>query len=418
MLSAKAGSAPERPSPKAGTIVLLGAMTAYPAISIDLYLPGLPSIAESLNASPGAAARTVSAFFLGLAVGQFVYGPLSDRFGRKPPLLFAAALYVLASIFCALAPNVESLIAGRFVEALGACAGTVIPRAIVRDRYDHRETARIFSLLTLVMGVAPILAPLVGGLILTFANWRFLFAVLAVFGTIVGVATWLRLEESRTEEVALLARSESAFGSYRALLGQRRIVGYTLAGALNGACFFTYISASPDIIIRYFGLPAQHFGWIFGINAAGLIAMSQVNRYILKYTTPDKVVGVGSLGVIVFAAVLAVCAETEAGGMWGVLIPLFLIISTYGFVSANTGAGALSVDPARSGSISALIGGASFGTGALASAIAAWTSDGTPRPVALTMLAASTLAAVALYTLALPRKRRHETTTPVPGTIE
>ncbi len=394
----------DKPHPSVGTIVLLGALTAYPAISIDLYLPSLPTIAETFGASTGAAARTVSAFFFGLCVGQFAYGPMSDRFGRRPPLLFGAALYVAASVFCAFATDIDALIAGRFVQALGACAGIVIPRAIVRDRYDHNETARIFSLLTLVMGIAPILAPLLGGFLLTVTTWRALFGVLTLFGVLVGLALYLRLDESRPEAVAQLARSESAFGAYRALLGHRRLVGYTLNGALNGACFFTYISASPELIIHYYGFPAKHFGWIFGVNAAGLIVMSQVNRWLLTRVSPDRVLSVGALAVVAFAALLTACATTGFGGIAGVLGPLFLIISTYAFVSANATAGALSIDPARAGSASALVSGAGFGAGALASATAGWLSDGTPVPVAYVMLAASALAALALFTLALPRR--------------
>lgn len=392
--------------PTWGEIILLGALTAIPAMSIDLYLPSLPTIASSFEASAGGAARTVSAFFLGLAIGQFVYGPMSDKYGRRPPLMFGAVVYIAASLFCAVAPTIDALIAGRFVQALGACAGMVIPRAIVRDRYDHNETARIFSLLTLVMGVAPILAPLLGGWLLTVTSWRALFGVLTAFGICLGAATWLRLEESRSEATALQARGENAWGAYKSLLSQRRVVGYTLAGALNGACFFTYISASPDIVIRYFGFPAEHFGWVFGINAAGLIGMSQVNRALLSRWSPDQVLSVGCLAVVGFAALLTLCSVTGLGGIIGVLGPLFLIIATYGFVSANTTAGALSVDPTRAGSVSALVGGSGFGAGAIASAVAGWLGDGTPTPVAYVMLAASTLAAVSLYTMALPRVGR------------
>ena len=399
-----AGSSERRPT--VGEIVLLGSLAAYAALSIDLYLPSLPTIADSFRASPGDAARTVSAFFVGLAIGQFLYGPLSDRYGRRPALLAGAALYVAASIFCAVAPTVQALIAGRFVQALGACAGIVVPRAIVRDRYDHTETARIFSLLTLVMGVVPIVAPLLGGWMLGIASWRALFGVLTAFGLTLGVATWLRLDESRSEATEQLAQNESAIQAYWALLSKPRVIGYTLAGALNGACFFTYIASSPDIIIRYFGLPAAHFGWVFGANAAGLVGMSQINRLLLSRWTPDGVLSVGCLAVVGFAALLTLCAVTGAGGIVGVLGPLFLIVATYGFVSANTTAGALSVDPTRAGSISALVGGSGFGAGAIASAAAGWLGDGTPRPVGYVMLVASVLAAVSLHALALPRAGR------------
>lgn len=384
-------------------ILLLGALTAFPAMAMDMYLPSLPTIAKSFAVSADEAARTVSVFFIGLAAGQFVYGPLSDRFGRRPPILFGIALYVAASGICAFSPSIEMLTAARLAQALGGCAGMVVSRAVVRDSYDHRETARIFSLLMLVMGTAPILAPLLGGFVLSVAGWRTIFYILTGFGAMVGIAAVLALPETRPETVAALARTESPVAAYAALLRQRRIVGYALTGALNGASFFTYISASPDLVINTYGIPAEHFGWVFGANAAGFIGATQINRALLKHYSPDEVLSVASLVALGFAGLLALGAMSGIGGAAGVLAPLFLLIATNGFMGANTTAGALGVDPARAGSVSALVGGAAFGIGAAASAVASAFHDGTPVPMALVMLVASAGATTALFTLARVR---------------
>lgn len=387
-----------------GLVILLGSLTAMGPMAIDMYLPSLPAIAAGLHAAPGEAQATVSAFLAGMAVGQLIYGPAADRLGRRPPILLGALIYVAASIGCGFATSPSLLIGGRFVQALGACAGGVVARAVVRDRFGHTETARMLSLLMLIMGLAPILAPLLGGALLGLGGWRLNFWVMAAFGVVVGFAALLRLKESRSEETSAHSRTESPLQAYLALLREPRLVGYALAGALNGATLFTYIASSPDLLIRIYGIAPAAFGWVFGLNAIGIIGSNQVNRFVLRRRTPDQVLARASLISVGFALLLMIAALTGVGGRWSVLPLLLMLLSSYGFLQGNTMAGALNVDPRRAGAISALMGAVSFGTGAVASAAAGALHDGTPRPMAVVMLLALVGSAAALHLLALPKR--------------
>ena len=386
-----------------GLVILLGTLTAMGPLAIDMYLPSLPSIGISLHASAGEAQATVSAFLAGMAVGQLFYGPASDRLGRRAPIMLGAAIYIVASVACGFAVSPAMLIGGRFVQALGACAGGVVSRAVVRDRFSHTETARMLSLLMLVMGLAPILAPLLGGALLGVGGWRLNFWFMASFGVAVGIAALIRLKESRSEETTAHAATESPMQAYLALLREPRLVGYALAGALNGATLFTYIASSPDLLIKTYGIPASQFGWVFGLNAVGIIGSNQVNRYLLRRRTPDQVLAKSSLVATGFAVLLMIAAVSGVGERWSVLPLLFMLLSTYGFMQGNTMAGALNVDPRRAGAISALMGAVSFGTGAVASAAAGVLHDGTPRPMALVMLVALIGSVLCLRLLALPK---------------
>jgi len=387
-----------------GLVILLGSLTAMGPVAIDMYLPSLPAIAAGLRASPGEAQATVSAFLAGMAVGQLFYGPASDRLGRRAPILLGTVIYVAASVGCALAVSPAMLIGGRFIQALGACAGGVVARAVVRDRFNHTETARMLSLLMLIMGLAPILAPLLGGVLLALGGWRLNFWFMASFGVAVGLAALWRLAESRSEETTAHAATESPLRAYLALMREPRLVGYAMAGALNGAMLFTWIASSPGLLIRTYGIAPSAFGWVFGLNAVGVIGGNQVNRYLLRRRTPDQVLAKSSLVAVGFALLLAAAAVTGLGERWSVLTLLFGLLASYGFIQGNTMAGALNVDPRRAGAISALMGAVSFGTGALASAAAGALYDRTPRPMAMVMLAAIAGSAACLHLLALPKR--------------
>ena len=387
-----------------GIVILLGSLVAMGALSVDMYLPSLPAISRDFNAPSGAAQATLASFFSGLAIGQFFYGPASDRWGRRWPLLFGVGLYVAASIGCVGARSIEALTVARFFQGLGGCAGQVIARAVVRDRFAHRQGAQILSRLMLVMGIAPILAPLAGGALLGFGGWRVIFWVLTGFGALMAVWMFLGLAETRSAATAAQARGEHPLRAYLELLKSRVLVGYTLAGALNSAALFAYIAASPGLLIQTYHIAPSAFGWVFGANAVGLIGMSQVNAHLLRYHSPETILNRARPVSILFALMLVAGAFTGIGGMWGVLIPLFLVVSSFGFIGSNSQAAGLNVDPLRAGSISALMGGASFGAGAVVSATTTALSTAFPgegaRPMAMVILAAILASTLALYTLA------------------
>src|SRR3990167_978104 len=372
-------------------------------MSIDMYLPAFPAMGAELGADASQQQATLAFFLFGMAIGQFLYGPASDRFGRRIPILVGIAVYVAASIACALAISPEWMIAARFVQALGGCAGAVVARAVGRDQFDHTETARMLSLLTLIMGLAPILAPISGAVVLQLAGWRAIFWVLAAFGLACGVAVFLRLKESRSEETAAQARSENPLRAYRVLISNPRLVGYCLGGALNGALLFTYISSSSGLVIETFGFSPFAYTLVFGANAFGVIGAGQVNRMLLRRLTPDQVLARASLAALGFGALLLIAAVTGFGGQWTVLPLLFCCLASYGLMAGNTMAGALSVDPTRAGSTSALMGGLSFGSGAFASWLSGVLHDGTAVPMAGVMMACLLGSTAALWLLALPK---------------
>lgn len=406
-----ATSANPSPAPQAGPaptpwglVVLLGSLTAMGPIAIDMYLASLPAIGRSLQADPAAVQATVAAFLAGMAAGQIVYGPLTDRIGRRPPILFGVVVFILASVGCAMATTIEQLLVGRFIQALGACSGGVVSRAIVRDRFGHTDTARMLSLMMLIMGLAPILAPLLGTALLSLGGWQTNFWFMVVYGVAIAAAAFFRLKESRTEATVIQAGKENPFQAYGALMRQPRLMGYALGGALNGATLFTYISASPGLIMETYGFSTAAFPFIFGLNAFGLVMAGQINRFLLRRTTPEAVLSRANYVSLGLGALLVIAAVTGFGERWAILPLVFCVLASYGFMQGNTTAGALNCDPARAGSISALMGTLSFATGAVASTIAAALHDGGPRPMAFVMAGCIAGSAVMLQGLALRRR--------------
>ncbi len=389
-------------SPTLGEILLLGSLTAFGAVTIDLYLPTLPAIARDYGVSAAAVQLTLSAFFVGMALGQLFFGPLSDRIGRRPAILIGCAVYVAASLACALAPNIEALVVGRFFQALGCCAAMVTCRAIVRDRYDHRDSARIFSLLMLVLAIAPLLAPTLGGWIAAAAGWHAVFLAFVGVGVAVALVVWFRLDESRSDATAAKARTSSVLAAYGQLVQHRRLIGYLLVGAANGATLFSYIAASPDLVVGTWGFSEGQFGLVFAVIAVGIVGSSQINRWLLKSRSPDAILAWATLGAML--AGLALFAAAQAGAPLPVVFALlFLALSSNGLIAANASAGALNVDPLRAGAISGLMGGVNFGIGAAASALGAAMHDGTAGPLSAIIAAAMIIAALAYHGLAKAR---------------
>lgn len=361
---------------------MLGALSAFAPMSIDMYLPSLPTLTREFDADTASTQLTLSAFFLGLAIGQALYGPLADRYGRKPPLYLGLSLYVLASAGCALATSIEGLIVWRFIQAFGGCAGVVIARAVVRDLFDESASARMLSRMMLVMGAAPMLAPLLGGWMLGAWGWRAIFWALVGFGAVCTVATLFALRETRPRTTVRLGAG-SALRGYARLLGERRFVGYTLAGGFAQAGMFAYISGSPFVFIEVYGVPAASYGWLFGLNALGLIAASQINARLIGTLGPDRLLARANLANALFGAALAATAATGFGGFAGILIPLFGYVASLGFSFPNAAAGAMAPYPEQAGSASALLGTVQFAIAAVAGAAVGWTHDGTALPMAL-----------------------------------
>ena len=388
-----------------GLMLLLGALTAFGPISVDMYLPALPGIARALHGTGTGAQLTLTAFFIGIASGQMIYGPISDRQGRRWPLLFGVSLYLVATVGCVLSTSIPMLIGFRLLQALGGCAGMVIARAVVRDRFAADEVLHVFALLNLVMGVAPILAPLLGGWVLLVADWRWIFGAQLLFAAAMALGVYFALPESLSSEARHHARGETALRSYAALLTNPRLVGYVLAGSLSSAVMFTYVTCGPDVVIGYFHFSPQAFGWLFGMNAIGLILGNQVNARLARRIPSDTILRWANLWVLLISGVLLFDGLTGFGGFAGVAGPLFLIVGAMGFNQANAMAGALNIDPRRAGATSSLVGSCTFGVGALASAVAGLLRDGTPRPMAIVIFGALVLALLSILLLVNPRRQ-------------
>jgi DHA1 family bicyclomycin/chloramphenicol resistance-like MFS transporter len=376
--------------------IILGILTAFGPLSIDMYLPGLPAIGADFRVADAEVQLTLSMFFVGLAAGQALYGPLSDRLGRRRPLLFGCTLYSLASLGCALAPSVGSLVGLRIAQAIGGCAGMVIARSVVRDLFDAQESARMYSFLMLVMGLAPVTAPLLGGQLLVAFGWRAIFWLLAGFGLLCLALVLLGLPESLPPERRARVGLGQALSTYGRLLADQRFIGYALAGGFISAGMFAYISGSPFVVIELYGVAPQRYGWIFGTNALGLIAASQINRWLLRRYRPDAILAGALLAIAAAGLVLTLVAATGAGGLAGLLAPLFICIAGNGLVGPNTTAAAMAPHGRIAGSASALLGTLQFVIGALSGMLVGLLSNGTALPMA-GVIAGCGLAALGVF---------------------
>jgi MFS transporter, DHA1 family, multidrug resistance protein len=363
-------------------IVVLASLTAFGPMSIDMYLSGLPTIAADFGASAADTQLTLSAFFLGFGGGQLIYGPLSDRFGRRRPLLAGLVLFTFASIGCAFAGSLNLLIAMRFLQAIGGCAGPVIARAMVRDLYGRDRAARVLSLMVLIMGIAPIVAPLVGSQILYFSGWRTIFWIIAGFGLACALATIALLRESLPPERRTHGGAWAQVAAYAEPLTHLRFIGYAMSGALVYGGMFVYITGSPFVVITLFGFSPTAFSQIFALNVVGFLLGAGVNSRMVMRVGVDRMLGYGVLGAAGSGAALAFFAATGWGGPTGVLLPLFAYLTAIGLVGANAMAGCLGLFPTRAGVASALAGTLQFLSGTLLSALLSMLNDGTAVPMA------------------------------------
>ncbi|HKS14560.1 MAG TPA: multidrug effflux MFS transporter [Pseudomonas sp.] len=386
-------------------LLILGALSAFGPLAIDFYLPAFPAMAQAFVTDEKHVQTTLAAYFLGLSIGQLAYGPVADRFGRRLPLLFGVSLFTLASLACAFAPSLDALIVARFVQALGGCAGMVLSRAIVSDKCDAVGSAKVFSQLMLVMGLAPILAPMLGGVLVNVGGWQSIFLTLCLFSALCLVAVGLGLPESLPAHQPRQPLS-GALRSYARLLGDRVFLGHALTGGIAMAGMFAYIAGSPFVFIKLYGVPAEHYGWLFGANAAGFILVAQINARLLARRGPAWLLVRAVWLYLAAALALMAVASMRPAQLWPLLVPLFVCIASLGCIIPNASACAMSGQGARAGSASALLGCLQFSVAAGAAALVGVLHDGSAVPMTQVIsLCGALVVAVAVLTRRLQLSR-------------
>jgi DHA1 family bicyclomycin/chloramphenicol resistance-like MFS transporter len=377
-------------------ILLLGALTALGPFSIDLYLPAFPAIAQSLHTNGEQVALSLSSFFVGIAVGQLLYGPLLDRFGRKKPLVGGLVLYVVASVGCLAVQRIETLIALRFVQALGSCAAAVTSMALVRDWFSGKETAKVFALLMLVFSVSPLLAPTLGGYVTATYGWPAVFLVLGAWGSLLLLATGWWLPDRYTPDPTRSLRPRPILASFWTVLREPHFTAYALSGAASLSGLFAYVAGSPLLFLDLYHVEGRVYGWLFAFLSLGLIGASQVNSLLLRRYRSEHIVLVALGGQVLLAAVLLGAASTGMLGLGGLVALLFGYLSCLGFISPNTSALALAPFTRLGGSAAALMGALQMGMGALTSIGVSLFHTRSAVPLAALMATAALLALVLL----------------------
>lgn len=359
---------------------VLSALMGFASISTDLYLPALPTMATSLGSDTGTMELTVAAYLIGFSLGQLLWGPLGDRHGRRGPVAVGLLLFVIGSAGCALSMTAAQLIGWRIVQAVGACAGVVLARAMVRDLYTGNRAAQMLSTLITVMAIAPLLGPFLGGQLLAYSGWRSIFWFLGVVGlsTLVALAT---LPETLPVERRNREPLVRAFARYGTLLREPRLLGYAGAGGFFYGGMYAYIAGSPFAYITYHHVPAQMYGLLFGAGIVGIMATNIVNARVVTRLGGDRLLLWGTVGAAISGVALAVTAGTGWGGLLGLVLPLFGFIAATGFIVANSVAGALAGLPRRAGAVSALVGAIHYGSGILSAGLVGAFADGTPWPM-------------------------------------
>jgi MFS transporter, DHA1 family, multidrug resistance protein len=379
-----------------GLILVLGALSAFAPLSLDMYLPGLPQLGRDLDTSASAAQLTLTGCLAGLALGQIVAGPLSDRFGRRGPLLIGITVYTVMSVLCALAPSVEVLLPLRFLQGLAGAAGIVISRAVVRDLYSGEVAARMFAALMAVNGAAPILAPVMGGALLSFTTWRGIFVVLAAIGAVLLLAAALALPESLPAERRRPAGLAPMANALREVAADRTFVAYAVCGGLVFGAMFAYIAGSPFVLQDIYGLSPQAFSVVFAVNGAGIVAVSVLAGRLVQRLPVPTVLRVG-VGATVAGSALVLAAILAPGvGVVPLLVGLFVVVASVGLVAPTTTTLALAEHGAVAGSASALLGVFQYLLGALTAPLVGIAGAETAVPMAALMLALSVGAAAAL----------------------
>ena len=373
------------------TILLLGLLTTIVPFSIDMYLPGFPDIAQSMNVTSAKVALSLSSFFVGIGLGQLLYGPLLDRFGRKKPLYAGLLLYFICSIGCAYAVSIESLIFLRFVQAIGACSASIAATAMVRDLFPPEENAKIFSVLILVLSVSPMLAPTIGSYISAAFGWQSIFILLTILGVLIFLGVFFFLPESKLADKNFSLKPPAIIKKYLFVIKEPYFIFFAFIGALGFASLFTYIASSPAVFMEHFSLTQKQYGILFAVLASGLILASQINTVLLRRFKSERIILTAvifqnSIGVLLFLV-----SFLQLDNFWLIVSLLFFYLSTIGMVMPNATALAMKPFEKNAGSASALLGFIQMGLGALATVVIGLLNIKTVLPMAMSMLACSLL---------------------------
>lgn len=365
-------------------MALLAMLMGFGSISTDLYLPAMPAMASDLGAGHGVLELTVATYLIGFSFGQLAWGPVSDLLGRRMPVAIGIGLFMLGSAGCALSFTVEQVIAWRIVQAIGASAGVVLSRAVVRDLFDGKRAAQKLSTLITVMAVAPLIGPFIGGQILALGSWRLIFALLVVIGAAT-LAALFTVPETLSAERRDPHAVRETFSRYASLLRDRRILAASGVGAFFYAGVYAYIAASPAAFITFYHVPPQLYGVLFGSAIVGIMLMNMLNTKLLVRFGMDGLLRTGAAMAAAFGLLSAGAGYTGLGALIGLAAPLVFFAAMNGLIVANSLAGALHAFPARAGAVSALVGALQYAGGILGAALVGALADGTPGPLGLVM---------------------------------
>jgi MFS transporter, DHA1 family, multidrug resistance protein len=383
---------------KLSLILILGLLTAIGPFSIDMYLPAFPDIAKGLHTTVAQVTLSLSSFFIGIAAGQLLYGPLLERFGRKKPLYIGLCIYLLASVGCALAASVNALIILRLLQALGGCVGMVAARAMVRDLFEVKENAKIFSTLMLVVAVSPIIAPTLGGYVTAVLGWRFVFAMLIIVDIIILAGIYFLLPESKNPDPNFSLRPGPILKNFSGVITHPQFYTYALTAAISAAGLYAYIGGSPHVFMEIFHVSEKQYGWIFALIAMGLIGASQLNSVLLKNYTSEQLIKVAITCQSIIGISMAVITFFGWNDVFITIFLIFIFLCTQGFVFPNASALSLASFGHNAGSASALMGTIQMSIGAGTSALVSIFQNHTALPM-ITVMACCAVAALTVFSL-------------------
>jgi DHA1 family bicyclomycin/chloramphenicol resistance-like MFS transporter len=378
-------------------ILILGALATISPFSIDMYLPGFPAIAKDLNTTIDQVQLSLTAYLVGIAIGQILYGPLLDRFGRKNPLYVGLSVYVVASIGCAFTQSVGSLVVMRLLQALGGCVGIVAAQALVRDLFPINKIAQAFSLITLVIAVSPMIAPTVGAYVTAWIGWNYVFVVLAVITVLIMISVYFFLPSGKKPDPSMSLRPAEVVRNFYTVIKEPQFAIYTLAGGLATAAPFAYIAGSSDVFINQYGVSEKQYGWIFAFIASAMIGSTQLNHVLLKKFKSEQIIKFTLCYQSVIGVVLILGTYYGWYGKLSLIGLMFIFFTGQGLTGPNTSALSLAPFTRLAGSASALMGSWRLGAGAIISALVSVFHDGTALPMVATMSLCAMISLLLLY---------------------